>query len=78
METSKEENRKQLDAKESEAKKLKNELEAITKEKDSKMAKIKLLLGNQKKLETQLKKDAGDFEEMVTINEELKKRLLDR
>merc|ERR550532_2177807 len=47
-------------------------------EKDSKIAKIKLLLGNQKKLESQLKKDAGDFEEMVTINEELKKRLTDR
>ena len=78
METNKEENGKHLDAKETEAKKLKNELEEVTKEKDSKMAKIKLLLGNQKKLESQLKKDAGDFEEMVTINEELKKRLSDR
>ena len=53
-------------------------MQNVTKEKDSKIAKIKLLLGNQKKLESQLKKDAGDFEEMVTINEELKKRLADR
>jgi len=78
LETSQEETRQQLNTKETETEKFKKKVQDVTKEKDSKIAKIKLLLGNQKKLESQLKKCAGDFEEMVTINEDLKKRLTDR
>ena len=78
LESSQEETRQQIHTKETETEKLKKKVQDVTKEKDSKIAKIKLLLGNQKKLESQLKKCAGDFEEMVTINEDLKKRLVDR